>query len=108
MTSKPFLKLLLLTAVLLGVQMGLLTPESALAAPCCQTCDANYVSCMSNCEYMCGGDQSCLSVCYEGCEGPYWQCYRHCIRCSGGGGGPACCYDFSGYCPAECSSCIDC
>jgi hypothetical protein len=35
MRSKSFLKLMLVIAVLLGVQMGLLPPESALPSGCC-------------------------------------------------------------------------
>jgi len=110
MRSKPFLKLMLVVAVLVGVQIGLFTPESALAAPCCQSCEPGYASCTSNCNSTCGSNQSCLNTCYQDCDAAEIRCMRSCVWCSGGGGGGwPCCYpDWTGYCPAECSYCVTC
>ena len=108
--SKPFLKLMLVLTVLLGVQTGLLTPDSALAAPCCQSCEPTYMSCTSNCNLTCGSNQSCLDACFQDCDAAEIRCMRSCVWCSGGGGGGwPCCYpDWTGYCPAECSYCVSC
>ena len=108
MKSKAFLKLMLVLTVLLGAQTGLLTPDSALAAPCCQSCDPDYLSCASYCDFTCAGNQSCLSSCYQSCDAENIRCMRSCTWCSGSGGGSSCCYYTNGYGPASCSSCVTC
>ena len=62
---------LAITAILTGVL--LLTPEEAVAAPCCDTCDIRLENCLAGC----GG----LPICEDRCEFRAETCFNNCIEC---------------------------
>jgi hypothetical protein len=117
MNFQPKLTLRMTLAAMLGVTVTgialiLLTQTApAVAAPCCQSCEADYMACLSSCNSQCGTDPSCLNACLDQCDTQYNSCARWCIFCHGGGGDESwdqCCQTFTGYCPPECAACVSC
>ena len=50
---------------------ALLGSDTAVAAPCCSSCDAGYDNCVANC----GQDPAC----WDACDAYWFRCYRWCI-----------------------------
>lgn len=70
--------------------------NSALAAPCCETCDPNWESCLAECPPG-GAGVSCRNF----CNNQHNSCLSHCTMCGGGPtGGQYCMSD--GDCPIGC------
>ena len=62
---------LAIMAILTGVL--LLTPEDAVAAPCCDTCQPRLENCLAGC----GG----LPICEDRCEFRLELCFENCDPC---------------------------
>jgi hypothetical protein len=49
---------------------ALLGHDSAVAAPCCSSCEAGYYSCLAGCGY--------TSACFDYCDAKWDRCFRYC------------------------------
>lgn len=70
---RRFLVCAVVITALLTAGLLLLTPETAVAAPCCSFCDARLDKCVLDC----GGGPACDEACLEQLA----SCYRFCIFC---------------------------
>jgi hypothetical protein len=47
-----------------------LSSTSAVAAPCCSSCEAGYYYCLSSCNY--------TPECFDACDAQWDRCFRWC------------------------------
>jgi hypothetical protein len=72
--------LIMLTLTLLALS-GMAGEQPLLAAGCCEDCDPAYQSCLDDCSWTCGGDQTCYSSCQSICFTQLRNCLRGCFFC---------------------------
>jgi hypothetical protein len=72
--TRKLLMALFILAVALGI--GTVPAQNAVAAACCETCDAGELACVTApSQGPCYGNSDC-------CYNLYKSCYRNCIVCS--------------------------